>query len=44
MIRNTAYKVALREECIFTMEDFIEEIDKELRGTFDGDREMGFRV
>ena len=44
VIRNTAYKVALREESIFTMKDFVEEIDKELRGTFDGDREMGFRI
>ena len=44
VIRNTAYRVALREESIFTMEDFTEEIEKELHSTFDRSREMGFKV
>lgn len=44
IIKNTAYKVAAREESIFGMLDFIEEISREMKSSFDGDNSMGFRV
>ncbi len=44
IIRNTAYKVAVREESIFTQKDFLEEIEKELGSSFDGAKSMGFKV
>lgn len=42
VIKNTAYKVALEEEPIFTIEDFKEQIQKELKGNFDSENKMGF--
>jgi len=44
VIRNTAYKVAVREESVFAMQDFIEEIEKELGSSFDSTKSMGFKV
>jgi len=44
VIHNTAFKVAVREESIFTMDDFEEEIRKELGSSFDQEKSMGFRV
>ncbi len=44
IIKNTAYKVAVREESVFTHQDFIEEIEKELGSSFDGAKSMGFKV
>lgn len=44
IIRNTAYKVAVREESLFTMNDFIEEISKELGSSFEGSKSMGFKI
>ena len=44
IIRNTAYKVAVREESVFTLEDFLEEIEKELGSSFEGSKSMGFKV
>ncbi len=44
VIKNTAYKVAVREESLFTMVDFMEEIDRELSSSFDGSKSMGFRL
>ncbi len=44
IIRNTAYKVAVRDESLFTIADFLEEIEKELGSSFDIDKSMGFRV
>jgi len=44
IIRNTAYKVATREESVFTMTDFIEEISREMGSSFDGDKSMGFKI
>jgi len=44
IIKNTAYKVAVREESVFGMHDFIEEIEKELGSSFDGSKSMGFKV
>jgi AAA+ superfamily predicted ATPase len=42
IVKNTAYKVAVRENPIFTMEDFIDEINKEKSGDFDTEKSMGF--
>ena len=44
IIRNTAYKVAVRDESVFSMKDFLEEIEKELGSSFEGSKSMGFRV
>jgi len=44
IVRNTAYKVAVREESVFTMKDFLEEIEKELGASFEGTKSMGFKV
>ncbi len=44
IIKNTAYKVAVREESVFENKDFLEEIEKELGSSFDGAKSMGFRV
>ena len=44
IIKNTAYKVAVREESIFSNEDFLEEIEKELGSSFEGSKSMGFKV
>lgn len=42
IVKNTAYKVATREVPIFDLQDFIEEIQKEKEGNFDGEKNMGF--
>jgi len=44
IIKNTAYKVAIREESVFENQDFLEEIEKELGSSFEGSKSMGFRV
>jgi AAA+ superfamily predicted ATPase len=44
VIKNTAYKVAVREESVFTRQDFLEEIEKELGSSFDGTKSMGFKI
>lgn len=44
IIKNTAYKVAVREESIFAMQDFIEEISQEMGSSFDGSKNMGFKI
>jgi len=44
IIKNTAYKVAVRDESLFALNDFIEEIEKELGSSFEGTKNMGFRV
>jgi len=44
VIKNTAYKVAVREESLFSLDDFIEEIEKELGSSFDSTKSMGFKV
>ena len=44
IIKNTAYKVAVRDESLFTLQDFLEEIEKELGSSFDGAKSMGFKV
>lgn len=42
VIKNTAFAVATMETPIFTLEAFVEEIEKEKRGTFDTEKAMGF--
>lgn len=42
IIKNTAYKVATRSKPIFTMNDFIIEIKKELDTSFDSSKSLGF--
>jgi len=44
IIKNSAYKVAIREESIFMLEDFVDEIARELGSSFDGSKSMGFKV
>ena len=44
IIKNTAYKVAVREESVFENQDFLEEIEKELGSSFEGSKSMGFKV
>jgi len=44
VIKNTAYKVAVRDESVFAYQDFLEEIEKELGSSFDGIKSMGFKV
>lgn len=42
IIKNTAYKVAVREEPLFTLKDFIDEISREKDASFDSEKSMGF--
>ena len=42
IIKNTAYKVAVRDEPVFSQKDFIEEITREKDANFDGEKSMGF--
>jgi len=42
IIKNTAYKLAIEEQPIFKVEDFIEEIKKEEKSQFDKDKKVGF--
>ena len=44
IIKNTAYTVAVREESVFGNQDFLEEIEKELGSSFEGEKSMGFKV
>jgi len=42
IIKNTAYKLAIAENPLFTTEDFLEEIAKEEKSMFDKDKKVGF--
>jgi len=42
VVKNTAYKVAVRKEAIFTTKDFIDEIQREKDANFDSEKSMGF--
>lgn len=42
VIKNTAYKVATKDKPIFSENDFISEIKKELESSFDNNKSMGF--
>ncbi|MBU3014670.1 ATP-binding protein [Poseidonibacter lekithochrous] len=42
VIKNTAYKIAISDEPIFTIKDFEEQITKEQKGQFDSENKVGF--
>jgi len=42
IVKNTAYKVAVRKKPLFSTQDFIDEIRKEKDANFDGEKSMGF--
>ncbi len=42
IIKNTAYKVAVKEEPLFTLKDFKDEIAREKDANFDSEKSMGF--
>lgn len=42
IVKNTAYKVAVKKEPIFMHDDFIKEIQKEKSASFDSEKSMGF--
>ena len=42
IIKNTAYKVAIKDNPIFEMKDFIEEIKRERISSFGDEKEIGF--
>jgi SpoVK/Ycf46/Vps4 family AAA+-type ATPase len=42
MVKNTAYKLALDDEPLFTTNSFIEEIEKEKQNNFDKETKVGF--
>ncbi len=42
IVKNTAYKVAVREKPLFMLEDFIDEIKREKDANFDSEKSMGF--
>jgi len=42
IVKNTAYRVAVREEPVFLLKDFISEIQKEKDANFDSEKSMGF--
>lgn len=44
IVKNTAYKVATRENLVFSLQDFIEEIQREKSGSFDAEKNVGFAL
>ncbi|EJQ5724371.1 AAA family ATPase, partial [Campylobacter coli] len=42
VVKNTALKVAVTEDGVFKMQDFIESIQKELNSSFDKSKIVGF--
>ena len=42
IVKNTAFKVATKPKAIFTLEDFIREIEREKSSNFENDNIMGF--
>lgn len=44
IVKNTAYQVAVKKNPIFEENDFIENIQKELKGMFGEDKNLGFQV
>jgi hypothetical protein len=42
IIKNTAYKVAVNDNPIFTLDDFTGEIKREKDANFDSEKSMGF--
>ena len=44
VVKNTAYEVALKSNPIFEEKDFINQIQKELRNSFDSQKNLGFQA
>jgi len=42
IVKNTAYKIAVQEEPLFSQKDFIDEIYREKDANFDSEKSMGF--
>lgn len=42
VIKNTAFKIAVEDEPLFKTDDFIEQINKELKSMFDTENKVGF--
>ncbi|MBC8236904.1 MAG: ATP-binding protein [Helicobacteraceae bacterium] len=42
IVKNTAYKIAVQEEPLFSQKDFIDEINREKDANFDSEKSMGF--
>ncbi len=42
IVKNTAYTVAMRDNPVFTTDDFLQEIEKERNGAFGSEKSMGF--
>ena len=42
IVKNTAYKVAIKDNPLFTAKDFIQEINREKDANFDSEKSMGF--
>ena len=42
IVKNTAYKVAVRDEPLFRLKDFVDEIKREKDANFDSEKSMGF--
>lgn len=42
IVKNTAYRVAVKDEPVFTVKDFTDEIKKEKSGSFDSEKSVGF--
>jgi len=42
IVKNTAYTVASRDNAVFMLSDFEEEIQKEKQGSFDSEKSVGF--
>ncbi len=42
IVKNTAYNVAARDNAVFTLGDFEDEIRKEKQGSFDNEKSVGF--
>mgnify|MGYP000167293897 CR=1 FL=1 len=42
VIKNTAFKIAVDDEPLFKVSDFIEQIDKEIKSMFDSENKVGF--
>ena len=42
VIKNTAYKIATQKNPLFSTDDFINEIKREINSNFDSQKEMGF--
>ncbi len=42
VIKNTAFKIAVDDEPLFSNKSFEEQIQKELKGNFDSENKVGF--